>query len=153
MMGTVTFRDVLVAMLLFGVVLVGFGIYTIVSSGRDRRTVASWLPASGVVTGSVRGTTPAAIDDGATVALDYPVVRYVDVEGREREGQARTASSWQRYRPGQAVAIRYDPRNPQRLVVAGSPSPGVLTRVVAVFFVLFGLFFLAIGLVGLLLVH
>ncbi len=148
-----TFRDLLVAMLLFGVGFVGFGTFQILQSGRDRRTVAGWLPASGVVTGSVRGTTTAMPDDGGTVALDYPVVRYRDVEGHEQEGQARTASSWQRFAPGQNVAIRYDPQDPGRLVLAGSPSPGLLTRVVAGFFVLFGLLFTAIGIIGLLLIY
>jgi hypothetical protein len=136
--------------LLIGAGFVGFGVVLLRRGDRDRQHAADWVPAAGTVIGAERGDVAPMTSD-ATVTVRYPIVRYIDANGREQQGRAVTAVSWQRPAQGQQVGLRYDPHDPLSVMLDGAPSSGVLTAIVAVLFVVFGLFWGAIGMIGLLL--
>jgi hypothetical protein len=136
--------------LLIGAGFVGFGVVLLLRGDRDRRHAADWVPAAGTVIGAERGDV-APMTSNTTVTVRYPIVRYVDENGREQQGRAVTAVSWQRPAQGQQVGLRYDPHDPRSVMLDGAPARGVLTAIVAVLFVVFGLFWGAIGMIGLLL--
>jgi uncharacterized protein DUF3592 len=137
------------AFVVIGVGLLAVGVAMLRRGRGDRQRVAGWVPAQGTVTGVDRDTVSPMTAD-ATVTLRYAIVRYVDAHGRPQEGRARTASSRQRPVQGQPVGLRYDPRDPQRVVLDGAPvGSGVVGGCAGIAFTVFGVFWILVGLAAL----
>lgn len=129
-----------------GVGLLIMGVSMLRRGGGDRQRVAGWVPAQGTVVGVDRDTVSPMTAD-ATVTLRYAIVRYVDAQGRPQEGRAQTAASWQRPREGQPVGLRYDPRDPRRVVIDGAPvGNGPVGSCAGIAFTVFGVLWILIGL-------
>jgi hypothetical protein len=108
-------------LLIVGLAIVGFGIMFAVLVVDQRRRTRRAVPARGVVV-SIRS------DEGRL----EPTVRFRTADGAE---VIATCSQGRRtwrpdYRPGQPVALRYDPRKPSWVLVEGH-SPETAAYVVA----------------------
>lgn len=126
---------------LVGLLFAVMGASLLRNRGKVDQEVASWVPATGVVVGHESGSMSS--DGGVT--LQYPVVRFLDAQGREQHGRALTTASWQRHPEGSSVGLRYDPRDPRRVMVDGAPSNSTVNTLVGAIFTLVGVLVLGIG--------
>jgi hypothetical protein len=105
-----------------------------------RRFLANAQPAAGtVVEVQVRGV--------GRNAMSFPVFEFCTAEGAAQRSESLMGTGFQRFEVGEAVAVRYDPRDPGRAEVDSFAMLWGLALLRAGF----GLLFLILGVVGLVL--
>lgn len=134
---------------IIGLLLTVVGGVELIRHRRSVQELLGWIPAIGLVSGEAMDR-PAATSTDDGLAPPYATVRYLDTSGRPREGKAVTPASWLGRVPGQQVALRYDPQDPGRLLLADVYHPRFLGMVLGVIFTSFGFTFVATGAVALL---
>ncbi|MGN6613086.1 MAG: DUF3592 domain-containing protein [Angustibacter sp.] len=93
---------------------------------RQARTIAARLRRSRWAEGVVTG-----VEYNASQQV-FPTVRFVTDGGRTVSAQPQSSTNARRFAPGQPVRLRYDPDDPQWIVVDGLPSASGTTYVAAV---------------------
>jgi hypothetical protein len=85
------------------------------------RQQRAWRPAQGVVR-DYQTVNPTAEPGEWLLA---PVVEFVTADGTTVSARDSVGTNPPRYRRGQHVPVRYDPRDPSTIVVGAGPWPGV----------------------------
>lgn len=83
--------------------------------------------------------------NGSGQRLYHPVLEFRTADGRDVQTESRIGTSWRSFRPGEEVAVTYDPRDPQHAY----PGRGTLGMVLALVFLGFGVAFGGGGLIAL----
>lgn len=106
---------VLTALLATGL---AFAVLGVRRYGRSRR----WPRTTGTVTGSRMGTSSATRDGGAIA----PTVRYAVEGGRVLEVASSVSDDLGSYQSGRELPVRYDPQDPERMVVDTAAQNGLV---------------------------
>jgi hypothetical protein len=121
-----------------GLLFAAVGVSTLRAGRRFERTAQR---ASGTVT-DVRSR---AVGTRRHTGLAWiPVVRFQTADGRTIDGEASGGTNLRRHEPGQTVEVVYDPGDPARFRVGGTPGGAVFSTV----FIAAGVLFAFGGLVG-----
>jgi hypothetical protein len=107
---------------MFALVGVGQIVMGVRMAGRTRRrraVVARCLPGRAVVTGV---TTRSMTINRKTQQLPVVAVRYLDARGVRYDSTLAVSRTWERYAPGQEIAVIYDPERPSTVLTRGNDT-------------------------------
>ena len=115
-------------MWLAAVVVAVFGLAFLYRGVWRLREQQRWVPARGVV--REHATINPTGDPGDF--LLSPVVEFRTDDDRSVRARDPVGTNPPRFRPGDQVTVRYDPADPSRIIIGGSPWPGVVFALIGI---------------------